>query len=144
MGDFQDIDHEGVIKSIDGEIATIEILQKTSCASCELTGACSSSESSIKEVEVPIKNRNYKKGDKVNIIFTRSEGFIALFIGYLLPFILMLAGMVITSFFTESDLIKGLVALGLLPLYYTSLFLLKNNIRALFEFRLDGDNKTSI
>ncbi|MEN8137258.1 MAG: SoxR reducing system RseC family protein [Bacteroidota bacterium] len=139
MGDFQEIDHEGVIKSIDGEIATVEILQKTSCASCELTGACSSSESSIKEVQVPIKNRNYKKGDKVNIVFTRSEGFIALFIGYLLPFILMVAAMVVSSFFTESDLIKGLVALGVLPIYYAGLFFLKNNIRALFEFRFDND-----
>ncbi|MCK5824507.1 MAG: SoxR reducing system RseC family protein [Ichthyobacteriaceae bacterium] len=139
MGDFQEIDHEGVIKSIDGNIATVTILQKTSCASCELTGACSGSESSVKEVEVPIKNRSYEKGEFVNIVFTRSEGFIALFIGYLLPFILMIMGMAVSSIFTDNDLIKGLVALGLLPIYYTILFLMKNNIRALFEFRFDND-----
>ncbi|MCK5907946.1 MAG: SoxR reducing system RseC family protein, partial [Flavobacteriales bacterium] len=71
MGDFQEIDHAGVIKTVEDGIATVEILQKTSCASCELTGVCSSSESSIKEVQVPIKSLNYKAGEHVNIVFTQ-------------------------------------------------------------------------
>jgi len=139
MGDFQEIDHAGVIKTVEDGIATVEILQKTSCASCELTGVCSSSESSIKEVQVPIKNLDYKAGEHVNIVFTRSEGFTALFIGYVLPFIVMLFTMSILKAFNYDDLVAGLASLLILIPYYGSLFLLKNKIRALFEFRLDGD-----
>ena len=139
MGDFQEIDHAGVIKSVEDGIATVEILQKTSCASCELTGACSSSESSIKEVQVPIKSLNYEKGDHVNIVFTRSEGFTALFIGYVLPFIVMIVTMSIAKLLDYGDLAAGLASLLILIPYYGGLFLLKNQIRALFEFRLDTD-----
>ncbi len=139
MGDLQEIDHAGVIKSVEGGIATVEILQKTSCASCELTGVCNSSESSIKEVQVPVKNLDYKSGEHVNIVFTRSEGFTALFIGYILPFIVMLVTMVVFKALDYDDLVAGLASLLMLIPYYGSLFLLKNKIRALFEFRLDGD-----
>jgi sigma-E factor negative regulatory protein RseC len=139
MGDFQEIDHAGVVKSVKDGIATVEILQKTSCASCELTGVCSSSESSIKEVEVPIKQLNYQQGDHVNIVFTRSEGFTALFIGYVLPFIVMVTTMSVAKVIGYDDLVAGLASLLILIPYYGSLFFLKNKIRALFEFRLDGD-----
>lgn len=139
MGDFQEIDHAGVIKTVEDGIATVEILQKTSCASCELTGVCSSSESSIKEVQVPIKSLNYKAGEHVNIVFTQSEGFTALFIGYVLPFIVMLVTMSVLKFLDYDDLVAGLASLLILIPYYGSLYLLKNKIRALFEFRLDGD-----
>jgi sigma-E factor negative regulatory protein RseC len=139
MGDFQEIDHAGVVKSVKDGIATVEILQKTSCASCELTGVCSSSESSIKEVEVPIKQLNYQQGDHVNIVFTRSEGFMALFIGYVLPFIVMVTTMSVAKVIGYDDLVAGLASLLILIPYYGSLFFLKNKIRALFEFRLDGD-----
>ena len=141
MGDFQEIDHAGVIKTVEDGIATVEILQKTSCASCELTGVCSSSESSIKEVQVPIKSLNYKAGEHVNIVFTQSEGFTALFIGYVLPFIVMLVTMLVLKFLDYDDLVAGLASLLILIPYYGSLFLLKNKIRSLFEFRLDGDSK---
>ena len=139
MGDFQEIDHAGVVKSVKDGIATVEILQKASCASCELTGACSSSESSIKEVQVPIKKLDYEKGDHVNIVFTRSEGFTALFIGYVLPFIFMVVTMSVFKFLDYNDLVAGLASLGVLIPYYTGLLLLKNQIRALFEFRFDND-----
>lgn len=138
MGDFQEIDHAGVIKTVEDGIATVEILQKTSCASCELTGVCNSSESSVKEVQVPIKELNYKSGDKVNIIFTRSEGFTALFIGYILPFIVMVVTMSVLKVLDYSDLVAGLASLLILIPYYGSLYFLRNKIRALFEFRLDG------
>lgn len=139
MGEFQEIDHAGVVKSVKDGIATVEILQKTSCASCELTGVCSSSESSIKEVEVPVKQLGYKQGDHVNIVFTRSEGFMALFIGYVLPFIVMLTTMSIAKVIGYDDLVAGLASLLILIPYYGSLYLLKNKIRALFEFKLVGD-----
>ncbi len=138
MGDFQEIDHAGVIKTVKDGIATVEILSKTSCASCELTGACSSSESSIKEIQVPVKDLDYKSGDKVNIVFTRSEGFTALFIGYVLPFIVMVVTMSVLKFLDYTDLVAGLASLLILIPYYGSLYLLRNQIRALFEFRLDG------
>jgi len=137
MGDFQEIDHAGVVKTVEDGIATVEILSKTSCASCELTGACSSSESSIKEIQVPIKELDYKSGDHVNIVFTRSEGFTALFIGYVLPFIVMVVTMSVFKFMDYDDLIAGLASLVILLPYYGSLYLLRNKIRALFEFRLD-------
>lgn len=139
MGDFQEIDHAGVIKTVEDGIATVEILQKTSCASCELTSVCSSSESTIKEVEVPIKNLDFKAGEQVNIVFTRSEGFTALFIGYVLPFIVMIVTMSVLNVLGYNDLVAGLASLLILIPYYLSLFLLKNKIRALFEFRLVGD-----
>lgn len=136
MSNPQEINHEGVIKSIKDNIATVEILQKSSCASCELTGACNMSESTIKEVDVPLMSNKYAKGDKVDIVFTREEGFKALLIGYVLPFVVMILAMVVSKIFWESDLIVGLLSIGVLSLYYLILFLLKNKIRTLFEFRL--------
>ncbi|NLJ07728.1 MAG: SoxR reducing system RseC family protein, partial [Sphingobacteriales bacterium] len=41
MSEHNEVRHEGVITSIDGDMAQVTILVKSACAECHIKGACS-------------------------------------------------------------------------------------------------------
>ena len=46
------IEHEGTVIAVDKDYISVEILNKSACASCHAKGVCGASEQSVKVVEV--------------------------------------------------------------------------------------------
>ena len=70
-----DICHEGIVRSVNGNRLTVEIVSKSMCASCHAKGACSSSDMKIKEIDVVAEgNETYAAGEKVNLVISHGNG----------------------------------------------------------------------
>ena len=131
------VEHEGIVKAVTEQYVEVSILAKTACLSCQLKGVCSVADIEEKVIEVPKNiNKAYKEGEKVEIEMKESLGVKALLLGYVYPFILMLAVLIVTYALTDKQGLSGLLAVGSLVPYYFILYLFKNKFRKIFTFSI--------
>ncbi len=129
------IDHTGIVKKSDKESVTVLITSVSACSGCHAEGSCSISGKEEKMVEVR-GNYDVREGDTVTIIMKQSTGFTALFLGYLLPLIIVVISLIILSSLNFSELISGLMAIFSLVPYYLVLFFFRKKINNRFKFSL--------
>ena len=137
MSNSKSIEHKGRIDSIDGNKINVSFLALSGCASCHAKGVCSAADMQEKSVEVFDYTNQYTTGQEVNVTLKQSLGFRALFLGYVLPFILVLFTLIILTIITNNEAISGIGALIVLVPYYLVLFLLKSKIRKKFTFAIN-------
>jgi len=129
------IEHSGIVKEIINDELKVSIINKSSCASCNLKGSCSVSDIQEKIVDVFVSNpQDYIVGENVDVFYRQSLGFRALFLGYLLPFIVLLVTMILMLELTNKELLSGLVSLFSLIPYYLIVYLTRNKIKKTFSF----------
>lgn len=125
--------HDGVVQSRKNSVISVSLLNVAACSSCHAKGACGVSEVDNKVIEIVDSNPKLKIGQRVKVIFEQSQGPKALFYGYLLPFILLLATLIIASNFITSELTLGLLAIASVAPYYLILLLFKKKLSSNFE-----------
>lgn len=130
------IEHKGIVTEIEGNMAKVTILAESACSSCHAKGACGASEMQDKIVEVNTQNTLYSIGERVNVVLKKSEGYRALFYGYVFPFIILFLTLIITQNLFGKELIAGLFSIGILVPYYFVLYLLKDKMKQSFRFVL--------
>jgi sigma-E factor negative regulatory protein RseC len=129
------ISHEGVIASMSEDKVTVKITSYAACASCHAKGACHiSGGEEEKLLHIPVPDPNFSIGEKVRVILDRSLGFRALFLGYVLPFLLVLAVLLIMTAIGSNELIAGLISLAVLVPYYIGLILMRGKMERQFSF----------
>jgi sigma-E factor negative regulatory protein RseC len=132
------IEHEGIVKKIDNSILIISILNKAACISCQVKGVCSVSDIEEKEIEVKrIDATEFKTGEKVVVHYAEELGFFALFLGYILPFLILMGVIIIGNTLNYSDGISGLLALLCMVPYYAGLYIFKDKIKKTFQFSVE-------
>ncbi len=130
------IEHKGIVKKIVGKSLKVSIISTTSCASCSAKGICNVSEIEEKEVEVKEYEGEYRVGEHVKVFYRQILGFRALFLGYILPFLLIFVGLIISLLITNKEGLSGLIALSTLIPYYIVLYLRKDKINDKFSFSI--------
>lgn len=116
----------------------VNIVNQSACSSCHANGACSVADYQDKEIEVTNPfGRNYSKGQEVTVVFKESQGFTALFYGYVLPFILVLGTLIIAVSILENELIGGLLALAILIPYYIAIYFFRHLLKKVFKFEVE-------
>ncbi len=135
MQNNKQIDHVGTISDIKDEKITVSILNISACAGCHAKSACSMSDMKEKEIDIIDYSSSFKLGEEVKIVYQESLGWLALFLAYVLPFILVLITLFIATAFTN-ELISGLIALGILLPYYSLLYLFKDRLKKTFSFTI--------
>lgn len=131
------IRHDGVIKSIKGNVVQVQFVQQSACAHCEARGHCNASESKEKIVEVECANAaNYAVGDRVVVMANQKVGFIAVFYGAILPMIIMMAVAIITALTTDNELLSALLGLGALAAYFVCLTFFRNKLKQALKFEI--------
>ena len=128
------IEHQGIITSIENDIAHVKIEQISACASCHVKSMCGASEKADKIIDANIMDKTLKIGDKVIIIGQKSLGMQAILLAYVLPFILIVAVLFITNIFTTNEIIIGTSALASLIPYFIALRFIREKIQAKFQF----------
>ena len=118
----------------------VNIVNQSACSSCHANGACSVSDIQEKEIEITNFNKQYKLGEQVTILFKESKGFTALFYGYVLPFILMLATLIIAGSVTNNELYSGLLSIAILVPYYITLYIFRHLLKKVFNFEVEEIN----
>ncbi|MCF6242721.1 MAG: SoxR reducing system RseC family protein [Bacteroidales bacterium] len=138
------IEHKGIVKKIDNDHILVSIITNTSCASCEVKGTCSASELEEKEIEVRSFTEKYHVGEQVLVYFKESLGFKALFLGYILPFLVLMIVLISTTTLGYTEAIAGLLALASLIPYYLIIYLMNKKIRKVFSFSIRKINTNEL
>lgn len=128
--------HEGVIDHTGQNSVFVRILSKSACSECHSKSMCSISEMTEKLVEVRSPGSQFTAGQQVNVILDQSLGNKAVFLGYLLPFALMIVTLFAASSLL-SELWAGLSAIVVLASYYLILSLFKSRLSKSFSFRIE-------
>ena len=131
------ITHNGIIKDIDDSYYYVSIIAQSACVSCQVKGACNVSDMQEEIIEVPISgDRVYEVEDRIEVLMEKSMGKRAVFLGYILPFLILLATLIISLNIFDDEGIAGLLAFGILFPYYAILYLMRNKLRETFVFKL--------
>jgi len=141
MKNITQIEHQGIIKSISGKDLKVSIIAKSACLSCQLKTSCSVSDVEEKIIDVKVNNpEDYVLNEIIDVYYKQSLAFRALFLGYLLPFIIVFTILILMISLTGDEGISGLTALAALIPYYLILRFTKDKIRKTFSFSIKKSN----
>jgi positive regulator of sigma E activity len=129
------IDHKGIVQKSDNQSVTVIITSESACSGCHAEGSCSLSGKEEKIIEVK-GNFEVKEGDTVTVLMKQSTGFIALFLGYLLPLVLVITTLIVFISLSYSEPVSGLLAIASLLPYYLVLYFFRKKINDRFIFSL--------
>ncbi|MDP2724548.1 MAG: SoxR reducing system RseC family protein [Bacteroidales bacterium] len=131
------VTHPGFIKVIEPDKVEVTIVSVSGCASCQIKGSCSVSDTQVKSVWIHLDDTSsYRMGQEVIVVMSQTLGTWAVLLGYVFPFIVLLIGLIV---FIESGLdqgLAGLLAVGLLLPYYGVLYLMRNWLGKRFTYTL--------
>lgn len=135
------IDHEGIIEHIEDGMAHVKINSESACAACHAKGVCGAADQEEKYLDIPLNGKDYSAGEPVRVLVAKRLGLKAVALGYVYPFILLMAVLIILTVAGINELKAGMFALlSLLP-YYLGLFLARRRIESSFTFSIQ---KTSM
>jgi len=132
-----DIKHIGIVKEAKESTLIVNIINQSACSTCHAQGACSVSDFQDKEIEISNNGSIYSRGQEVTVIFKESQGFTALFYGYILPFVLILSTLIVAVSLSDNELIGGLLALAVLIPYYITLYFFRHLLKKVFKFEVE-------
>ncbi len=131
-----EVSHKGVIKEFSKKGIIVGIIAESACAACHAKGACSASDMTEKEIEIDHYKGEFQIGQHVLVTGKTSQGFKALFLAYLLPFILVMMVLIITTNLSVNEGLSGLLSVGILIPYYLILYLFRNRLKQSFDFEI--------
>jgi sigma-E factor negative regulatory protein RseC len=129
------INHEGIVQRNEGNAVIVSISSASACSGCHAEGACTMSGKEEKIIEV-FGQYNVKPGDSVTILMKQSMGYAALFLGYVIPFLTVIAVLITLISLNIPELTSGLISISILIPYYTILYLFRKTINTKFTFTL--------
>jgi sigma-E factor negative regulatory protein RseC len=129
------ISHDGIVDSTEGNDVVVRITSYAACNGCHARGACNVTEEKEKYMRIKAIGV-FDPGEKVRVVLAQSLGFRALFLGYILPFLLVLTALLIASATRVSELVAGLISLSVLLPYYIGLKLFRGKLDRQFSFFL--------
>jgi positive regulator of sigma E activity len=135
MGISNNIEHEGIVRQVDEKSVTVLLSPSTACSGCHSEKSCGMSGNVEKVVNINGKY-NVKPGDQVIVTMKQSLGYSALFIGYLMPLIIVVLLLIILISLSINELTAGLLSIGVLIPYYSGLYIYRKLIDKKFSFTL--------
>lgn len=131
------IRHEGVVKSISGNVVQVQFVQQSACSHCEAKGHCNAAESKEKIIDVECADAaSYSVGDRVMVLGSQKVGFVAVLYGAVLPMIVMMAVAIVTALIAKDELLSSLLGLGALAAYFVCLFFFKDKLKQQLKFEI--------
>lgn len=128
--------HDGVVEVVESAKILVRIESSSACSTCHAKGVCGTMDSTFKLIEIRDMNRSYNVGDKVVVMVEQTTGFKALFLGYLLPFLIVMTTLIVGSILSSDEMVVGLLSLGVLIPYYLVLFFMRDRLSKSFSFRI--------
>lgn len=129
------IEHTGIVKSVENGQVIVNIISHPACSACLASGICDLSGQESKEIKTTY-SAEVNTGDPVTVMMQQSMGFRALFLGYLLPFLIVLTVLITLTALSVSEPLSGMAAfLSLVP-YYLTIYYKKEKIGKSFSFTI--------
>ena len=135
----QIIEHTGIVKNNQDNLIQVKVTQQTPCGNCDAKGACQVINNHEKIVEVESIDSSFLIGDKVILSCQKSNIHQAVFLAFVLPFILILITLIILQRVISNEVILGFISLSVLLPYYVILSFFKVKLRSKFKFDIRKD-----
>jgi len=131
------IEHKGTISEIKNNSIFVELNVQSACSSCHAKGMCGF-DRATKTIEIITTDISYEIGEIVKVKLNESLGMKALFLGYILPFLILATTLILFLAVTKlSEGLSAILAISLLIPYYLILFLNKDKIKKEFDFKIE-------
>jgi len=130
------ISHQGVVRSIRQNTIEVLIESASACSSCKTKHLCGVSDSKEKIITVRKPEQSFVTGENVLVIMTQKMGFLAVFLAYVLPFMVMIALMLVAHYTEVSEPITGLLVVVFLTAYFFSLYAFRKKLNRKFTFTI--------
>lgn len=127
------IRHNGIVERIDGDTAVVRIAQTSACAACHAAKMCMASESRDKRIEARMLEP-LSVGDEVEVLVREQAGWLAVFLAYIIPFLLLVAAVAGFDHMGWSEAKAGTAALVSVAVYYVILRLFRDKLQRKFTF----------
>lgn len=115
--------------------AEVEILVSDSCSGCQAKSVCSAGKSETKVITAKC-DTSLLPGDMVRVEMPLSQGFQALLIGYIVPFIVLISAFIAASVAGAGELVSALLSFAAIGCWYLAVWLLRGRINEKFEFKI--------
>ncbi len=130
------IEHLGIIREINPRTIKVSLLNVSGCATCHTKATCTVSDVDNKIIDVINTGQNLKAGDPVKVVLQKSLGPIALFLGYLVPFLVLITVLIAAWIISANEVLSGIAALLSVAVYYSGLTLFRQKLKDTFTFTL--------
>ena len=137
------IKHNGIVENIGQGIVKVRILQTSACAHWKVASHCNAAEAKEKIIDVRCEkdSNRYEVGQKVTIATSSSAVGRAMTVGFVLPFIVMVASLLMVLTFTGNEQLAALMAvLALIP-YYLIIYLSRRQLSKGVVFTIEDSNE---
>ena len=135
----QRISHSGVIESIEEGCVHVRIVQTSACAACKVAGYCNAAESKEKIIDVFCDSvAAYQVGQQVVVSASGQVAVKALLWAFGVPFVLLMAVLLLVLLLTGNEGWAALSALATLVPYYVLLWLLRDKMREQLAFKIES------
>lgn len=133
------VEHKGKVIRMTPQVTTVAILQEGACSQCHAAGLCGMADIAEKAVEVPADPyASYAVGDEVNVVLKASMGMKAVWLGYFIPLLILLAVILGLIALGAGEVASAGAGLGAIGLYYIGLYLLRDKLKTEYIFTIKG------
>ena len=131
------IEHKGSIVAIIGNRVDVEMIVEEACSACKAKDICGMGHTEHKVVSVIVDDPTLFEVDETVIVsVTRGMGIKAVMLAYVFPFLLLLGTLMVLLGVGCSESVAGLIALGLMAVYYAILYFLRKKIEREIIFKI--------
>ena len=135
---MDNIRHPGRIEKVEGDKILVRILSQSACGTCQAKGMCNVAEVEEKIVEVfNDHSHEWKPGMQVTVLMSRSLGAKAVFLGYVLPLIVLTVSIILFVSLIGNEGFAALLSLAMMVVYYAMLYLFRDSLKKRFDFSIE-------
>ena len=132
------VKHEGVVSRVDEKYVEVKIQSTSACAACHIKSACGMGESKEKTIVVPRPDgKPFELGQRVTITMAVSQGNKAAFIAYFIPFVVLIATLLILLSFGVNEVIAALSSMASLVICYLIIYAFRGKIEKKFFYEVE-------
>lgn len=130
------ISHDGIVKNAPGNgTAEVEIITGSACSGCHARSACSLGNTEVRVINVK-SDALLQQGDRVTVVMEQSQGFRALTIGYVIPFVVLMVVFTLLTLAHAGELTSALLSFAALGVYYLAVWIMREKVERKFEFKI--------
>jgi sigma-E factor negative regulatory protein RseC len=131
------LEHKGVVSEVGEKMVEVEFVTESACSECKAKGLCGVDEGDRRFVTVwePMA-QYYAVGEEVMIGVSEVMGMKAAVYAYIIPFFILLGGLLLTTRLGWGEVAAGLSALGIMCLYYVALWVFRRRIEKEIVFKI--------
>ncbi len=135
----EQIEHSGVVSSVEGRAVHVKILSVSACGSCKARQACGLAEAQEKIVTVySPRSGEFKPGDEVMVGVRRGAGALAVLLAYVGALVVLLAVLGVAIEVLEwGEGLSAAAALLAVLVYYIMLWLARKQIEHTIHFTIN-------